>query len=79
MLSLETSLRVARVAAGVKLATAAAHISVSPTLLSAAERVEGTITARQIAQLAELYGCVAKELHGRKPLHIAARPPSLRG
>lgn len=79
MLSLETSLRVARVAAGVKLAAAAAHIRVSPTLLSAAERLEGTISARQIERLAELYDCDPDALHGRKPLRIAARPPSLLG
>ena len=79
MLSHETTLRVARIAASIKLAAAAQHIAVTPTLLSAAERMEGTITARQVERLAELYECDPDALHGRKPLHIAARPPSLRG
>ena len=79
MLSHETTLRVARVAARIKLAAAAQHIAVTPTLLSAAERMEGPISSRQIERLAELYGCEPNALHGQQPLMISARPPSLRG
>ena len=79
MLSTVTTLRIVRHAAGVKLLEAARHIGVPETVMSRFERLEATITARQIERLAELYGVEPDSLHGREPLRIAARPPSLRG
>ncbi len=79
MISYETTLRIARQACGIKLLEAAAHIGVPETLMSRFERLEATITSRQIERLAALYDCDPDALHGRKPLRIAARPPSLRG
>ncbi len=77
MISTESTLRVARISARIKLIAAAEHINMTATALSAAERLEGPITARQVVELAGFYGVEVEALHGRKPLVIAAQPPSM--
>ncbi len=78
MLSTVSTLRLVRLAARVRLADAARHIGMADTQLSRLERMEDPITTRQLERLAELYECDREQLHGRVPLSIAARPPSLR-
>ena len=78
MLSTVSTLKIARLAARVRLRDAAMHIGIPDTLLSKFERIEGVIPARQLERLAELYECDREQLHGRVPLSIAARPPSVR-
>ncbi len=78
MLSTISTLKIARLAAGVRLQDAARHLGVPDTLLSRYERMERPISQRQIEKLADLYSVEPDALHGRKPLHIAARPPSMR-
>ena len=78
MLSTTSTLKIARLAAGVRLQDAAREIGVPDTLLSKFERLERPVSTRQVEKLAELYECDPDALHGRKPLQIAARPPSMR-
>ena len=75
MTSTISTLKIARLSAGIRLQDAARHIGVPDTILSKFERFERRITVGQVERLATLYECESDMLRGRKPFDITAKPP----
>lgn len=70
-----TILRIARLAAGLRLDDAARLARITGTALSRAELAQGSISKAEIARLAEVYRMPASSLQGVEPIIVSGVPP----